>query len=120
MPSLDTPPHGTPPVSTTTVKWRFPSVHPEGRKYVMISAALTLLAYVVLEELGFLMIGVTIWVASFFRDPIRVTPQGEGLVVSPADGLVTMIERVPVPREIAGPDGLNEATRVRVSISTLR
>jgi len=116
MPSLDKPPHGTPPVSTTTVKWRFPSVHPEGRKYVMISAALTLLAYVVLEELGFLMIGVTIWVASFFRDPIRVTPQGEGLVVSPADGLVTMIERVPVPREIAGPEGLNEASRVRVSI----
>ncbi|ODP36136.1 phosphatidylserine decarboxylase [Sphingomonas turrisvirgatae] len=116
MASLDTPPHTNPPVSTTTVKWRFPSVHPEGRKYVMISAALTLLAYVILEELGFLMVGVTIWVASFFRDPIRVTPQGEGLIVSPADGLVTMIERVPVPREIAGAEGLNEASRIRVSI----
>jgi phosphatidylserine decarboxylase len=116
MASLDKPPHTNPPVSTTTVKWRFPSVHPEGRKYVMISAALTLLAYVILEEFGFLMVGVTIWVASFFRDPIRVTPQGDGLVVSPADGLVTMIERVPVPREIAGPEGLNEATRIRVSI----
>lgn len=82
----------------------------------MISAALTLLGYVILEELGFLMIGLTIWVAAFFRDPIRVTPQGEGLIVSPADGLVTMIERVPVPHEIAGTEGLNEASRIRVSI----
>ncbi|MCW4460530.1 phosphatidylserine decarboxylase [Sphingomonas sp. BT-65] len=112
MPSLD-----KPPVVTNTVKWRFPAVHPEGRKYVLISAAVTLLfLFAIWDELGFLLVGVTIWVAAFFRDPVRVTPQGEGLIVSPADGLVTMIERVPVPREIAGPDGLNEATRVRVSI----
>ena len=63
-----------------------------------------------------MLIGVTIWVAAFFRDPVRVTPQAEGQIISPADGLVTMIERVPVPREIAGPEGLNEETRVRVSI----
>jgi phosphatidylserine decarboxylase len=112
MPSLD-----KPPVVTNTVKWRFPAVHPEGRKYVLISAAVTaLFLFAIWDELGFLLVGVTIWVAAFFRDPIRVTPQGEGLIVSPADGLVTMIERVPVPREIAGPDGLNEDTRVRVSI----
>lgn len=112
MPSLE-----KPPVVTNTVKWRWPAVHPEGRKYVLISAAITaLFLFAIWDELGFLLVGVTIWVAAFFRDPIRVTPQGEGLIVSPADGLVTMIERVPVPREIAGPDGLNEEMRVRVSI----
>lgn len=112
MPSLE-----TPPAVTNTVKWRFPSVHPEGRKYVLISAAITILfLFAIWDELGFALIGVTIWVAAFFRDPIRVTPQGAGMIISPADGLVTMIERVPVPREIAGPEGLNEATRVRVSI----
>ncbi len=111
MPSLD-----KPPVVTSTVKWRFPAVHPEGRKYVLISGALMLLLYVIWAPLGYLALGLTAWVAAFFRDPIRVTPQGDGLIVSPADGLVTMIERVPVPREIAGPDGLNEATRIRVSI----
>jgi phosphatidylserine decarboxylase len=112
MPSLE-----KPPVGTNTVKWRWPSIHPEGRKYVLISGAITLLfLFAIWDELGFALIGLTIWVAAFFRDPVRVTLQGEGLISSPADGLVTMIERVPVPREIAGPDGLNEATRVRVSI----
>lgn len=112
MSSLD-----KPPVGTTTVKWRFPAVHPEGRKYVLISGAIAaLFLFAIWDELGFVLVGLTIWVAAFFRDPVRVTPQGEGLVISPADGLVTMIERVPVPREIAGPEGLNEETRVRVSI----
>jgi phosphatidylserine decarboxylase len=48
----------------------------------------------------------TIWVAAFFRDPIRTTPQGGNLVRRPADGLITMIAKVPPPRELAGPDGL--------------
>lgn len=102
---------------TTTVKWRFPGVHPEGRKYTAIAGGLALLAL----WLGgwfwaWPFIGLTIWVAAFFRDPVRTTPQGEGLIVSPADGLVTMIERVPVPRELAGPQGLGDAPLVRVSV----
>ena len=112
MASIDTPPVGTP-----TIKWRFPDMHPEGRKYVLISGALTLL---VLWWFGWFVawpfIGLTIWVAAFFRDPVRVTPQGEGLIIAPADGLITMIQRVPVPRELAGENGLGDAPLVRVSI----
>ena len=32
----------TPGSQLTTVKWRFPSVHPEGRKFTLIAAFLTL------------------------------------------------------------------------------
>lgn len=105
-----------PPVVTSTVKWRAPDVHPEGRKYVLIAGALTFLTWLFLDWLTWPMVGLTAWVALFFRDPIRVTPQGDDMLVSPADGLVTMIERMPVPRELAGPDMLGDSPLVRVSI----
>ncbi|MFA5965437.1 MAG: phosphatidylserine decarboxylase [Sphingomonas sp.] len=108
-------PESSDPV-TSTVKWRVPDLHPEGRKYVLISAALTILVWVLLPILTWPFIGLTLWVALFFRDPIRVTPQGAGLIVAPADGLITLIERVQVPREMAGPDGLGDLPMMRVSI----
>jgi len=66
--------------------------------------------------LGWILVGLTIWIAAFFRDPIRTTPQGGKLVVAPADGLITMIAKVPPPRELAGANGLPEAEMTRVSI----
>ena len=101
-------------IVTPTVKWRFPAVHPEGRKYVAIAVGLTLLATVLSHVLFWPMVGVTVWVATFFRDPVRTTPTGDGVIVAPADGLITMIERVPMPRELVG--DLGEAPLVRVSI----
>jgi phosphatidylserine decarboxylase len=114
MPSLDK--HDS-PLPTTTVKWRFPAVHPEGRKYafaVGAAAALCLLLHA--QFLAWLLAGVTIWVVSFFRDPVRTTPRGKGLVIAPADGLITMIARVPPPPELRGSDGLSGPDYTRVSI----
>jgi phosphatidylserine decarboxylase len=71
---------------------------------------------VISDEIGWLLVIVTLWVASFFRDPIRTTPRGDRLIVSPADGLVTMIVDVPIPRELAGDDGLGSGMVTRVSI----
>lgn len=105
------------PLPTTNVKWRFPSVHPEGRKFLLIAAVATLVVYGGISEfLGWIMVGITIWVAAFFRDPVRTTPVGGNLVVAPADGLVTMIAKVPPPRELAGPDGLADSEMTRISI----
>jgi phosphatidylserine decarboxylase len=106
-----------PDSNLTNIKWRFPSVHPEGRKYVVIAAFITLLAYWLWSPLGWLMVGVTIWVAAFFRDPIRTTPMDRKLVVAPADGLVTQIKRVPAPPELRSTLGEGEFTRVSIFMS---
>jgi phosphatidylserine decarboxylase len=114
MPSLDK--HDS-PLPTTTVKWRFPSVHPEGRRYAVGVGAAAALAFAFhWEFLAWVLVGVTIWVASFFRDPVRTTPRGGKLVISPADGLVTMIAKVPPPPELRGGDGLSDGDYTRVSI----
>ena len=113
MPSLPKPDGAV----TTNVKWRFPSVHPEGRKFVVIAAAIAFVTWFLIGQfLAWPLIGLTIWVAAFFRDPIRTTPQGEKLIVAPADGLITMIVRVPPPPELRGADGLGDAEMTRVSI----
>ena len=103
---------------TTNVRYRMPNVHPEGRKFVVIAAAIALLFFWVIDWdwLGWILAGVTLWVAAFFRDPIRTTPKGEGLVIAPADGMVTMIASVLPPPELAGPDGLGDEPMTRVSI----
>jgi len=68
------------------------------------------------RHIGWLGVGLTIWTAAFFRDPIRTTPLNPKLVIAPADGLVTMIAKVPPPPELAGPDGLTDFEMTRVSI----
>ena len=114
MPELD---KRETPLPTTTVKWRFPSIHPEGRKYVVIAAVATFLVYTLLNHfLGWLLVGAMIWVATFFRDPIRTTPRGDKLIIAPADGLITMIAKVPPPPELRGPEGLADGEYTRVSI----
>ena len=112
MPAID-----KPDSQLTAVKWRFPSVHPEGRKFALISAFLALAVYSLVSPfLGWLLVLVTIWVATFFRDPIRTTPSDPKLIVAPADGLVTMIVRVPAPPELAG-ELSGEFTRVSIFMS---
>src|SRR6187551_278905 len=114
MPELQKPDN---PLATTNTKWRFPSVHPEGRKFLLIAAVVTVIVYGGLSHfLGWICIGLTIWIAAFFRDPIRTTPQGANLIVAPADGLISAISKVPPPPELAGPDGLADPEMTRVSI----
>ena len=105
--------------------WHWPSIHPEGRKFGLITAAVAaafaLIAWETLAwPIGFLTLGVL----AFFRDPQRVTPQGDAYIVAPADGLVSLITKVDTPRELVLDDGTGapglpagQVTRVSIFMS---
>jgi phosphatidylserine decarboxylase len=105
-----------------TASWSWPAVHPEGRKFALIAAA----ACAVFAILGWHWLAwplaiLTYCILAFFRDPRRVTPQGDGLIIAPADGLITLIQHVPPPRELTIDDGsgtpfLGSEPVIRVSI----
>lgn len=102
--------------------WSWPAIHPEGRKFALISAAVCVVtAFFAWETIAWPLAGLTIGILAFFRDPHRVTPRDERLVISPADGLITLIQKVPPPRELSAEDGtggkvLGTAPVTRVSI----
>ena len=87
-------------------------MHPEGYRFVAIFAAITAVLTLIWEPLGWLGLGATVWCYYFFRDPKRSVPQGAGLILSPADGVISLIEpAVPPPELGMGPEAL---TRVSV------
>jgi len=105
--------------------WHWPSVHPEGRKFGAIVGGVAIIAGI--AGLGFVawpLAGLTVFVLAFFRDPVRVVPQGAELILAPADGLVTLIQRCAPPRELTMDDGSGTAalaptvvTRVSIFMS---
>jgi len=76
-------------------------MHREGRKFVAIFAAITICLALIWEPLFWIGCGATVWCYYFFRDPIRIIPQQEGLILSPADGVVSLVEDVTPPQELA-------------------
>ena len=90
-------------------------MHPEGRRFVAIFGAVTLGLFLIWEPLGWIGAGLTLWCYYFFRDPERVTPARPGLIVSPADGIVSLIEPAVPPVELGLPDV--PLTRVSVFMS---
>ena len=72
----------------------------EGYLFIAAFAVLTLLLYAVWEPLGFVGLLLTIWCIYFFRNPDRVTPTREWLVITPADGVVQMIVDAPPPKQL--------------------
>ncbi|MFZ1108610.1 MAG: phosphatidylserine decarboxylase [Rhodomicrobium sp.] len=87
-------------------------VNKDGYKFVAIGAGATLLGFYLWSPLGWICLAVTLALAFFFRDPYRVVPQRDGLIVAPADGVVISIEPVKPPVEL----NLGEEPRTRVSI----
>ena len=87
-------------------------MHPEGRKFVAIFAAITVVLGLIWDPLFWIGAGLTVWCYYFFRDPVRSVSQDDGLILSPADGVVSLITTVIPPVEM----GLGPDERFRVSV----
>ena len=87
-------------------------LHPDGFKFVLAAAVATLLLFLLWAPAGWVAAVVTLWMAYFFRDPWRVTPVREGLLVSPADGVVISVAPARPPPEL----DMGEADFVRIGI----
>ena len=87
-------------------------ISPEGYPFIGIFALVSVFLFWVWTPLGWAGTVLTIWCVLFFRDPPRVTPMRDGVIVAPADGMISMVTSAAPPREL----GLGDKLLPRVSI----
>ena len=95
-----------------SIRAQIPPIHKEGYPFIGAFALATLILFWIWAPLGWIGLILTGWCALFFRDPVRVTPIREGVVVSPADGRVSLIQMVLPPAEL----GLGDIPLLRISV----
>jgi phosphatidylserine decarboxylase len=95
-----------------SIRAQIPPIHPEGYPFIGGFALASLILFWIWTPLGWIGTVLTVWCALFFRDPVRVTPVRDGIVVAPADGRISMIAQVLPPAEL----GLGNQPLTRVSI----
>lgn len=95
-----------------TVRNAFVPIHRAGYPFIAGFAAATLVLGYFSSTLFWIGLILTAWCAYFFRDPERVTPVDDRLVISPADGVVSSVGPAVPPRELGM--GAGEMTRISV------
>jgi phosphatidylserine decarboxylase len=95
-----------------TIRSQLAPIHREGLPFIGIFALVSLVLFWISSPLGWIGTLATLWCAYFFRDPERVTPVRDGIVVSPADGRVSRIANAVPPKEL----DLGEKPLPRISV----
>jgi phosphatidylserine decarboxylase len=95
-----------------SIRRQFVPIHREGWPFIAMFAVVAFILGWIWSPLGWVGLILTAWCTYFFRDPARTVPVRDGLVVSPADGRVSMIITCVPPPEL----GLSEEPLTRVSI----
>lgn len=95
-----------------TIKNAFVPIHREGWPFIAAFAGVAVVLGFFSTSLFWIGAILTAWCAYFFRDPERVTPVDDKLVISPADGIVSAVGPAVPPREL----GLGNAEMTRISV----
>jgi len=96
----------------SSIRQQITPITPEGYPFIGAFALVSLILFWLWSPLGWLGTLATLWCVYFFRDPPRVTPVRDGLVVAPADGRISQITTASPPHEL----GLGDKPLPRVSI----
>ena len=99
-------------VDTSVKTLLFPNINEDGWKFISISAILSLVFLILWLPLGCVAIGISVWIFYSLRDPDRITPDINDIIVAPADGKVVALTKE------KGPDvlGLSNKTFNKISI----
>jgi phosphatidylserine decarboxylase len=95
-----------------SIRSTFVPIHPQGYPFIGGFALASLILFWIWTPLGWIGVVLTAWCAYFFRDPVRVTPVREGLIVSPADGRISLVVNAVPPPEL----GLSDRPLPRISV----
>ncbi len=87
-------------------------VHSAGWPFIAGFFGISAILGLLYAPLGFFGLVLSSWCLYFFRDPERVTPMRPNLIIAPADGIISKIEQVPLPKELE----IGDEMRTRVSI----
>jgi len=91
-------------------------IHKEGFKFILIFSFVTIIFALMSNALGTIGLVLTLWCIFFFRDPERFTPKGENFIISPADGVINLIEQNATPPSELGLAN-NDWTKISVFLN---
>jgi phosphatidylserine decarboxylase len=95
-----------------SIRQQMVPITPEGYPFIGAFALISLILFWIWSPLGWIGTVLTVWCVYFFRDPPRVTPVRDGLVIAPADGRISMVTTAAPPHEL----GLGDKPLLRISI----
>lgn len=104
----------------TIQRTMFVKPHPAGYPFIGGALAISVILMLFVEELGILGLLITAFIYYFFRDPVRMVPQREGLIVAPADGRVIAVQaNQSLPDDLADEDEAEDYTKISIFLSVL-
>lgn len=104
----------------TIQRTMFVKPHPAGYPFIIGGIVATIILLLVWDTLGVIALLLTLFVYYFFRDPVRLVPQREGLIVAPADGrVIAILPNQTLPDDLAEEDENADYTKVSIFLSVL-